>query len=200
MRHKTARAARLDAALDGPADLDLGELRARRSDVAEMRDLLTRLAGLPLHRLRIEWRRKFRNEPPQGLSRDLLVRATAYKVQERSLGGLSQTAKRTLRNLASKTGIEGAGGALNRAPALTPGVRLVRDWRGQAHTVLVLEDGFEYQGQRYRSLTEIAGRITGAHWSGPRFFGLTGKRGEGRPASAERARISPVEEEADGQI
>ena len=48
----------------------------------------------------------------------------------------------------------------------------MRQWRGHAHTVLVLEDGFEYEGQRYRSLTTIAARITGAHWSGPRFFGL----------------------------
>ena len=56
---------------------------------------------------------------------------------------------------------------------LKTGARLVRRWRGHVHTVLVLEDGFEYEGQRYRSLTMIAARITGAHWSGPRFFGMT---------------------------
>lgn len=56
---------------------------------------------------------------------------------------------------------------------LKAGARLVRQWRGQTHTVLVGEDGFEYQGERYRSLTVIAERITGAHWSGPRFFGLS---------------------------
>ena len=55
------------------------------------------------------------------------------------------------------------------------GATLVRQWRGHTHTVLVREEGFEYEGQRYRSLTVIAERITGAHWSGPRFFGL-GKR------------------------
>ena len=53
------------------------------------------------------------------------------------------------------------------------GASLVRQWRGHTHTVLVREDGFEYEGQRYRSLTVIAAQITGAHWSGPRFFGLT---------------------------
>ena len=53
------------------------------------------------------------------------------------------------------------------------GTTLLRQWRGHAHTVLVREDGFEYDGQRYRSLTVIAEKITGAHWSGPRFFGLT---------------------------
>jgi hypothetical protein len=55
---------------------------------------------------------------------------------------------------------------------LKTGAMLVRQWRGHAHTVLVLDDGFEYEGQRYRSLTMIAARITGAHWSGPRFFGI----------------------------
>jgi hypothetical protein len=63
---------------------------------------------------------------------------------------------------------------------------LVRDWGGQAHAVLVLESGFEYQGQRYRSLTEIARRITGAHWSGPRFFGLTRAPGDGETRRAGR--------------
>ena len=56
---------------------------------------------------------------------------------------------------------------------LRTGTTLVRQWRGHTHTVLVREDGFEYEGQHYRSLTVIAERITGAHWSGPRFFGLT---------------------------
>ena len=60
---------------------------------------------------------------------------------------------------------------------LKTGTTLLRQWRGHAHSVLVREDGFEYQGQRYRSLTMIAERITGAHWSGPRFFGLTKRAG-----------------------
>jgi hypothetical protein len=56
--------------------------------------------------------------------------------------------------------------------ALNTGATLVRQWRGRTHTVLVSENGFEYEGRRYRSLTVIAERITGVHWSGPRFFGL----------------------------
>ena len=60
---------------------------------------------------------------------------------------------------------------------LKTGTTLVREWRGHAHSVLVREDGFEYEGQRYRSLTMIAERITRAHWSGPRFFGLTKRAG-----------------------
>ena len=60
----------------------------------------------------------------------------------------------------------------------------MRQWRGHAHTVLVREDGFEYEGQHYRSLTVIAERITGAHWSGPRFFGLTKRTGASLGAEA----------------
>jgi hypothetical protein len=63
--------------------------------------------------------------------------------------------------------------AIDPGLVLKAGTTLVRQWRGQAHIILVREDGFEYEGQRYRSLTIIAERITGAHWSGPRFFGLT---------------------------
>ena len=59
---------------------------------------------------------------------------------------------------------------------LTPGTRLVRDWHGVGHTVIVLESGFEYDGKHWKSLTAIAKVITGAHWNGPRFFGLTGRK------------------------
>src|SRR6266481_403421 len=63
--------------------------------------------------------------------------------------------------------------SLDPGVVLKTGARLVRQWGGHTQTVLVLGDGFEYEGQRYRSLTLIAARITGAHWSGPRFFGMT---------------------------
>ena len=68
---------------------------------------------------------------------------------------------------------EKGGGSSNLGIVPKAGTRLLRQWRGHTHTVLVREDGFEYEGQHYRSLTVIAERITGAHWSGPRFFGLT---------------------------
>jgi hypothetical protein len=168
--------------------------------MAKEQNELARLAGLPAHRLRIEWRRQIRGEPPAGLSRDLLLRAITYKVQEHAYGGLTQAARKTLRNLAGKITTEGAGGTLNLAPMIKPGVRLVRDWRGQAHSVLVLEDGFEYQGERYRSLTEIARRITGAHWSGPRFFGMVPARAKVGSASPRRTRGDTPEAGAHGQV
>ncbi len=65
--------------------------------------------------------------------------------------------------------------ARSRVARLKPGAKLIREWRGETHTVIVLEDGFEWRGQRRRSLSVIAQLITGAHWSGPRFFGLNGK-------------------------
>jgi Protein of unknown function (DUF2924) len=69
-------------------------------------------------------------------------------------------------------------------PRLKPGARLVREWRGRTHTVMALDDGFEFEGRLYRSLTQIAREITGAHWSGPRFFGLKDRK---RPAGLDEA-------------
>jgi len=152
----------------------------------ELQKRLARVASLSAQSLRIEWRKEFRQEPPPGLKRSMLIRAITYRMQERSLGGLSQAAKSTLRKLAHEAVVEGSARSLSPAPSLTPGTRLVRDWGGQAHAVLVLENGFEYQGQRYRSLTEIARRITTAHWSGPRFFGLT-RAGVGDTTRGRRA-------------
>src|SRR5438094_5009976 len=137
------------------------------------------IEGLPTHELRIAWRRLYRSEPPRGLPRDLMIRALAYRLQERAHGGLAPTAKRKLRSLVAELEAKGTQ-AFDPGIALKPGARLVRDWAGQAHTVIVIEDGFEYHGERYPSLTKIAARITGAHWSGPRFFGI-GKKA--RPAA-----------------
>jgi len=67
----------------------------------------------------------------------------------------------------------------NRATRLKPGAKLVREWRGETHTIVVLDDGFEWRGRRWRSLSVIAREISGGHWSGPRFFRLTGARVEG---------------------
>ena len=120
--------------------------------------------------LRLAWRHLHRTGPPLGLSRDLLIRALAYDLQERAHGGASAALRRRLQRLAGAS----AKGDLAVHPGLLlkAGTTLVRQWRGHTHTVLVHKDGFEHEGQRYRSLTVSAERITGAHWSGPRFFGL----------------------------
>jgi len=104
-------------------------------------------------------------------SRDLLMLGIAYRIQEIDHGGLGKATRRKLRTLAKTLR---ATGRVVPTPSLNlkPGARLVREWRGRTHTVTVTEDGFEYAGTSYPSLTTIAKKITGAHWSGPRFFGL----------------------------
>ena len=115
-------------------------------------------------------------QPPKRLSRDLMIRGITYKLQERAYGGL---AKSVLRRI-SGAELETLSKCENRkAPRVTvqPGTQLVREWNGQTHTVLVRSDGVEWRGKRYRSLSVVAREITGAHWSGPRFFGLTSSKG-----------------------
>jgi len=120
--------------------------------------------------VRGEWRRLYRCEPPR-LSRDLLIRRIDYRLQEIQYGGLSKTIRRKLKTLAKMFQTTGRVGP-DPGLALKPGARLIREWHGRTHTVTVTEDGFEYCGTCYSSLTKIAKTITGAHWSGPRFFGL----------------------------
>ena len=127
-------------------------------------------AGASLDKLRGEWRRLYRCEPPR-ISRDLLLRGIAYRRQELKHGGLGKTTRRKLKTLAKMFRTTGRVGP-DPGLALKPGARLVREWHGRTHTVTVTEDGFEYAGTSYASLTKIAKKITGAHWSGPRFFGL----------------------------
>jgi hypothetical protein len=141
------------------------------SEMSEVETEIAALGGLESDRLRIEWRRLYRTEPPPRLSRDLLIRAIAYKIQERAHGCLAQATKRRLRSLGQELETNGHS-TFDPGISLKPGARLVREWHGQTHTVIVLEDGFEHDGCRFRSLTQIAKRITGVHWSGPRFFGL----------------------------
>jgi hypothetical protein len=135
-------------------------------------------AGASLDELRREWRRLYHHEPPR-ISRDLLVLGIAYRLQEIKHGGLGKATLRKLRTLAKTLR---ATGRVGPTPSLSlkPGARLVREWRGRAHTVTVTEDGFEYAGANYPSLTRIAREITGAHWSGPRFFALQARDRGGR--------------------
>jgi hypothetical protein len=113
-----------------------------------------------------------------GSSRDLLVLALGYRLQEIAHGGLGKATRRKLLTMAKALR---ATGRVGPTPSLSlkPGARLVREWRGRTHTVTVTEDGFEYVGTSYPSLTKIAKKITAAHWSGPRFFGLLAPGSEG---------------------
>ena len=137
-------------------------------------DIAESLAGLSaatIFELRGEWRRLHRMPPPMRLSRDLLVRGITYKLQERAYGGLSTATARKLEQAGADSLSRGP---VTPAPpiSLRPGTRLVREWRGVTHTALIHADGIEWRGQRYRSLSVVARKITGARWSGPRFFGI----------------------------
>ena len=135
---------------------------------------LQALAAMNYDTLGDEWRRLYRAHPPKRVSRDLLMLGVAWKLQERAYGGLGAATKRQLANLANTMEQDGDL-ARCRVVRLKPGAKLMREWRGETHTVIVLEDGFEWQGKRWRSLSVIAREITESHWSGPRFFGLNGK-------------------------
>ena len=146
--------------MESPARADGAPGDAGCEDAVAAR--LRALEGMSYGRLRIEWRRLYRAHPPKRVARDLLVLGVAWKVQEQAYGGLGAATKRRLADLA-KTMEQDGDLARRRVARLKPGARLVREWRGQSHTVIVLEDGFEWQGKRWRSLSVIAREITGAH-------------------------------------
>jgi hypothetical protein len=159
-----------------PSPADSQTAIAASADPAQASDPSRRIAGLhdlTAQQLRDEWRRLHRGQPPR-LSRDLLIRTIAYRFQELAYGSLSKAIQRKLVALTKELETRGSIVVLGDF-RLRPGARLVREWRGQTHMVIVTEDGFEYAGQIYASLTKIAHAITGAHWSGPRFFGLNRK-------------------------
>ncbi len=147
------------------------------SHPSEMERQIMALGDLSMPELRKHWARVFNVPTPRGMSRDLLSRGISYKLQEQALGGLSQSTKRRLKTMAGYLN-EGKRGAFVTGPTLKPGAKVVREWRAKAYTVTVLEEGFEYNGKRYQSLSAIAREITGVRWSGPRFFGLAGRRRE----------------------
>ena len=150
------------------------------------------VAQMDAERLRSEWRRWYRALPPLRIGRELLLLGVAWKIQEQIHGGLSAGNKRRLTELAM-TMSDGGDLVRGRAVRLRQGAKLVREWQGQTITVLVLEDGFEWQGKRWRSLSMVARAITGTRWSGPRFFGIDkGKRrvGSGRNLSANASETS----------
>lgn len=139
---------------------------------------LNELASMTPPELRARWREVYRSVAPD-IGPDLLRRGIAYRLQEKGQGNLTGSTRREIERLVKRLA-KGEGAILDGAPSLKPGTRLVRSWRGKMHRVLVLEDGYEFEGRRYVSLTQIAEGITGAHWSGPRFFGLI-KRSQYKP-------------------
>ncbi|QTH20184.1 DUF2924 domain-containing protein [Rhizorhabdus wittichii] len=141
---------------------------------------LAALATMSPAQLREEWFSTFKEEAPD-IPPSLLCRVLAYRLQEQQLGGLPAQAQRMLDIVT-----EGVTPLPEPEIRLKPGSRLLREWNGKLHTVMVDADGFSFNGQRFASLSHIAREITGAHWSGPRFFGL--KRRPAPPSRGASAR------------
>ena len=172
-----------DHIADGPGDSNTPRDLERGADLSSAPDTLAvrlrELQQLDYDALRREWRRLWRSQPPKRIARDLLILGVAWKVQERALGGLGAATRRRLGELAQE--IERDGDVVrDRVARARPGAKLIREWRGETHIVTVTDDGFEWRGRHWRSLSVIAREITGVHWSGPRFFGVNGK---GAPAT-----------------
>ena len=144
------------------------------------------LSTLRIDELRKLWRDGGDSRPPPRL-KPVLLRELAWRIQSEAQGGIDAGTRRLLRAAVRRARMESSGPRRVRKRESRPrprvdlpqGAKLVRIWRGQKHEVTVLEEGkrFRYQGETYESLSEIAEKITSAHWSGPRFFGLDRVRG-----------------------
>ena len=139
---------------------------------------LASLSRLKNGELRALWQEVFGQPLPAQVRRGLLLRALAYRIQERVQGALSRATRSHLRRLA-EAARNGATPSLLDTPRIKLGTRLIRQWQGETHEVTVIDTGFAYRGKRYLSLSEIARLITGTRWSGPAFFGLKTSRGMG---------------------
>jgi hypothetical protein len=145
---------------------------AQRSiDLGAIEAEIDHVQSLGFDALRSRWRAVFGATPPAGLTKDLIARMIAYRIQEEAFGGLDRATIKRLDGLARG---EKAGTEVNRR--LKAGTVLVREYQGERHTVTVVPDGFVWQGITYPSLSTIARAITGTTWGGPRFFGLRSAR------------------------
>jgi hypothetical protein len=140
-------------------------------------DELDQLPAMPIAQLRVRYREVFRSNPPEAFGPDLLRRSIAHRIQEKAHGGLSRSAQRLLDQM-MKAYAAKPNGKIVLPRRIKPGSVLVREWKGKSHRVMVLAEGFAYDGKTFGNLSEIAVLITGTRWNGPRFFGLRSKAPE----------------------
>src|SRR5262249_51898681 len=144
-------------------------MRQQRTEAAAIEAEIAHLRSLALDALRRRWRAMFGRTPPAALSKDLLGRMIAWRMQEQAFCGLDRDSLKFLDGLARHYG--------SPRRQLKPRTGLIRDYQGERHTVTVAPDGFDWQGTTYTSLSAIARAITGTAWSGPRFFALAPRNG-----------------------
>ena len=151
----------------------------RNSSKASVEDEIAHLRGLDLKGLRSRWQSVFQRPPPIHLPRHLLFAIIAYRIQADRFGDLDHETSQVL----DRTDAKDTGAAMSarlvsfdqKRTELTPGTVLVREWDRQSQRVMVMSDGFAWNGQTYDSLSKVAFAITGTKWNGPRFFGLRDK-------------------------
>ena len=152
---------------------------AHDSRGAAFENEIAHLRGLDLAGLRARWRSLTGRTAPAHLPKTLLLRVLAYRVQAAALGDLDKATVRLLDRIANEAG----SGKRVEVPVpdragLKPGTVLVREWEGTPQRVMVLAEGFAWNGDTYRSLSKVARAITGTRWNGPRFFGLRDQKGQ----------------------
>jgi hypothetical protein len=145
---------------------------------------IDRIRSLGLEELRKRWRMTFGAAPPAALTKGLIARMIAYRIQEEAFGGLDRVTIKLLDRLA-----RGEKSELNRR--LKPGTVLVREYRGERHTVTVVPHGFVWGDTTYTSLSIIARAITGTAWNGPRFFGLRVAEGQAKAEGSSDTATAP---------
>jgi hypothetical protein len=148
-----------------------------RDRTKEVEQRLAEIETYDSKALRAEWLKLYGCPAPKRVRRDLLLRAVAYRIQELAFGGLKPATLRKLKKLAEQAR-SGPLAPPSPGTSLRPGTRLLREWNGETHQVEVVEKGFLWRGRRYPSLSAVARAITGARWSGPRFFGLLDRAGD----------------------
>lgn len=136
-------------------------------------DLLTEIKGASLAELRVLWTRTLGEPLPACGNRQFLRLMLAWRIQATPDVRTANKALRRLEHLAGRLDSHPAS-TRPLAPSMSRGTELIRDWKGTKHRVLVVSDGYIYEGDRYANLSVIARKITGTRWSGPRFFGLKG--------------------------
>lgn len=157
----------------------------KRPTAEEIEREIAALDTLDIKALQARWRDLFKIEPPFKIRSGFLRRAIAYRLQELVYGGLKPAARRQLKMYAEQArvrrGAIGGGSAdanpsptIRKRVVLLPGTRLMREWNGVTQVVEVTADGLVWRGETYRTLSSVAGAITGTKWSGPKFFGLAG--------------------------
>ncbi len=151
----------------------------RNTDKVSIEDEIAHLRGLDLKGLRMRWQSVFQRPAPDHLPRHLLFGILAYQIQADRLGDLDHESRKILdRTTVKESRIELSARLASsdqKRTELTPGTVLVREWDRKSQRVMVMADGFAWNGKTYDSLTKVAFAITGTRWNGPRFFGLRDK-------------------------